>query len=73
MIKGWTVTTFVRSELPLTRKVASVQSFTFIVLDEDPPSPDLIEAFVASHTRNATPVFTEVSPFEADADVFNLD
>lgn len=73
MIKGWTVTTFVRSELPLTEKVASVQSYTFIVLRDEPPSPDVVEAFVHSHLRNFTPVYTEISSFTADEDIFNAD
>lgn len=73
MIKGWTVTTFVRSELPLTKKVAAIQSYTYIVLQEEPPAPDVVEAFVSAHLRNFTPVYTELSSFTADEDIFNAD
>lgn len=73
MIKGWTVTMFVRSEMPLTEKVGELQSYTYIVFQEEMPLPDVIAAFVSSHLRNSTPVYTEVASFTADETIFNAD
>jgi len=64
----WNVITYFRSELPLTEKVPSVMSITFVVLDDNPPSDELIIALVNSHTRNCEVLMSEVHRAEIPAD-----
>lgn len=68
---AWTVTTYVRSEIPLTSKVASVMSFTFVVFQDEKPRKQIIEALVASHTRNVEIVCSEIDLTPLDNDFFS--
>lgn len=60
MKPAWTVTTYVRSELPLTNKVASVMSLTFVVMGCEEPKKETVEALACSHVRNVELIFSEV-------------
>jgi len=73
MINAWTVTTYLRSEMPLTPKVASVMSFTYIVFQDNPPQKKSIEAFASSHVRNAELLASEVAHTPIDDDFFSAD
>jgi len=64
----WNVTTYIRSEMPLTDKVPSVMSITFVVIDDNPPTDELIIALVSAHTRNCEPLMSEVHRSEIPAD-----
>jgi len=65
----WNVITYFRSELPLTDKVPSVMSITFVVIDDNPPSDELIIALVNSHTRNCEVLMSEVHRAEIPANL----
>lgn len=66
----WTVTNYVQSAMPLTDKVTEVMSVTFVIVDENPPSDELILALLNSHTRNLTPVMSEVHKSSVPDELF---
>jgi len=68
MMVIWNVITYFRSELPLTEKVTSVMSITFVVIDDNPPSDALIIALVNSHVRNCEVLMSEVRRAEIPSD-----
>lgn len=57
---AWTISTYVRSQMPLTDKVAPAMQFTSVVFGLEKPKAETIEALVASHTRNVDILFSEV-------------
>jgi len=71
MKPAFMIEVFVRSDLPLnTDRTLKVLRLNYIVLGENPPKQEAIEAFANTHTRNCQLIAYTVEPFQIPDEPF---
>jgi len=58
-VPAWTVTAYIKTELPITSRVVGVLSLSIVFVGENAPEKAVIEAFVSAQTRNSELLLAE--------------